>query len=156
MKLLPFSHSHVLGCHVTILKKKLFVLGGYDPNLGGTETKSTEIYDFEEDKWTAGPEMPEFKGKGFAAEAVSNHEVFITAGTVNSYIYNFETESWTEKAPMNQDGMAWRSFVESGFIRLADGTRTVIVIGGLSNISPTYLTRVDRYNVDMDTWTRLN
>ena len=72
----PLSHSHILGNHVVVKRKKLFVMARFDPVISGTETKGTEIYDFEKDEWTVGPDLPIFKGKGFAAEAVSIHEVF--------------------------------------------------------------------------------
>ena len=67
---------------------------------------------------------------------------FITAGgSSNSYIYDFDTDSWTNKAAHNQDGMTYRIYCESGFIRLADGSRTVVVLGGISNLQGTYMSK---------------
>ena len=103
---------------------------------------------FDQDKWTGGLEMPEKEGRDLLAVAVSSHEIFITggdgAGYLKTFIYDTNDQVWIPKADLDVAVQAVHAACDA--VRLADGTRLVIVVGGED--SPA----VSIYNVETDTW----
>ena len=89
---------------------KLYVLGGYPPQMGPNRTKTTvQIYDIASDTWQIGPPLPQPNNHGMAAGV--NGKIYLLGGqttddqngaTAVNTVYEFDPArgTWVEKAPM--------------------------------------------------------
>jgi N-acetylneuraminic acid mutarotase len=89
---------------------KLYVLGGYPPQMGPNRTSSTvQVYDIASDSWQLGPPLPQPNNHGMAASV--NGKVYLIGGqttddqqgaTAVNTVYEFDEArgTWVEKAPM--------------------------------------------------------
>lgn len=89
---------------------KLYVLGGYPPEMGPNRTSSTvQVYDIATNTWQLGPQLPLPNNHGMAASV--NGKVYLIGGqttddqqgaTAVNTIYELDPAigTWVEKAPM--------------------------------------------------------
>ena len=110
---------------------KLYVLGGYPPQMGPNRTKSTvQIYDVASNSWQLGPPLPQPNNHGMAASV--NGKIYLLGGqttddqngaTAVTTVYEYDPArgTWVEKAPMPT--------ARSGGVAVALGNK-IYVAGG--------------------------
>jgi N-acetylneuraminic acid mutarotase len=89
---------------------KLYVLGGYPPQMGPNRTSRTvQVYDIATDRWELGPQLPEPNNHGMAASV--GGKIYLLGGQVTddqngataaNTVFELDPArgTWVEKAPM--------------------------------------------------------
>ncbi|WP_284349710.1 Kelch repeat-containing protein [Roseisolibacter agri] len=110
---------------------KLYVLGGYPPQMGPNRTSRTvQVYDIATDRWTLGPELPEPNNHGMAAAV--NGKVYLLGGQVTddqngltavNTVWELDPArgTWVAKAPMPTARSGGVAVVLQGKIYVAGG-----------------------------------
>jgi N-acetylneuraminic acid mutarotase len=142
---MPEARGYLHGSSLPVVDGKIYAIGGGNP-----ASARVDIYDPATDTWSRGADMPTprlvfarvaFEGKiyafgGLAGLGASDY------GLKTTEVYDPQTDTWTQAAPMPQG--VWEHSVE-----VVDGM--FYVIGGAYNINAMQILQV--YDPQTDTWT---
>ena len=110
---------------------KIYVMGGYPPEMGPNRTKSTvQIYDIAGDRWSLGPQLPQPNNHGMAAAV--NGKIYMIGGqttddqngaTAVNTVYELDPAggTWVEKAKMPTARSGGVAVVHAGKVYVAGG-----------------------------------
>lgn len=138
------------GHTANVVDGKIYVIGGFE-SASGNAVNHMEAYDPIADTWETLSTLPQKTGAH--ASAVVNGKIYIIGGEPseppggitydNTFVYDPQTDSWTELAPMDE-ARCW--FTASA----ANGK--VYTFGGVNNSTKLITNEIYEYDPVTDTW----
>jgi hypothetical protein len=124
---------------------------------GGADSTAAEIYDGATDTWSSAGNMHSWRA-GAAYTRLPDGRVLVAGGNYGAIwpfcdstaeVYDPSTNTWTSTGDMALD----RRYATAIVVRVADGSRRVLVAGGSDNRFGTVVSSAELYDPATNTWT---